>query len=75
MRRVIEILNAKVQGLDEGDGETLWYLVERDEHPEIIHPYTKEPAHSGDCLGVKTKADAIAMRRYAYSEKIPLDAL
>jgi len=75
MKRVIEILNAKKQGLDEGGGETLWYLVERDEHPEIVHPYTKEPSHAGDCLGFKTKADAVAARKDAYAQKIPLDAL
>lgn len=73
-RRVIEILNAEREGLDASDDQN-WYLVERDDHPEIIHPHTKVPARSGDCLGVETKAQAAALRRQAYDEKIPLDAL
>jgi hypothetical protein len=73
-RRVIEVLNAEKEGLDSSDDQN-WYLVERDDHPEIVHPITKIPANCGDCLGVKTKAQAIALRREAYDEKIPLDAL
>lgn len=73
-RRVIEILNAKLEGLDDSDNQN-WYLVERNDHPEIVHPYTKVAAMGGDCLGVETKAQAINLRRQAYDEKIPLDAL
>jgi hypothetical protein len=61
--------------LDGSDG-LKWYLVERDDHPEIVSPSDKtRTAMRGDCLGVETKAHAFELRRKAYDEKIPLDAL
>lgn len=74
MKRVIDVLNSERDGLDGSDGQK-WYLVERDDHPEIIHPITKVQAFRGDCLSAETKAQAFGLRRQAYDEKIPLDAL
>jgi len=70
MRRVIDIVTA-----ENLDGGTKWYLIERDDHVDIVSPVTNEPARRGDCLRVPTKADAINLRRQAYNERIPLDTL